>query len=57
MVQNIVDMGFSRARVEETLRRVCIACTLAQLHDYTIAYNGSAAISCIQCGGLDIARH
>lgn len=22
MVQNIVDMGFSRARVEETLRRV-----------------------------------
>ena len=23
MVQNIVDMGFSRARVEETLRRVC----------------------------------
>ena len=25
MVQNIVDMGFSRARVEETLRRVCPA--------------------------------
>lgn len=25
MVQNIVDMGFSRARVEETLRRVCTA--------------------------------
>lgn len=28
MVQNIVDMGFPRARVEETLRRVSFLCSL-----------------------------
>lgn len=58
MVQNIVDMGFSRTRVEETLRRVCIACTLAKLHDCTIAYSGNAATFCIHGSGvLGIARH
>lgn len=31
MVQNIVDMGFSRARVEETLRRVCTSPCLVDI--------------------------